>query len=39
MRKLGEDSKGLDDLLDVFESMIADQRRCKDENCKQKLKS
>ena len=39
MRKLGEDSKGLDDLLDVFESMIADQRRCKDENMKQKLKS
>ncbi|PVH32695.1 hypothetical protein PAHAL_9G462800 [Panicum hallii] len=38
MRKLGEDSKGLDDLLDVFESMIADQRRCKDENVKQKLK-
>ncbi|WVZ59691.1 hypothetical protein U9M48_009801 [Paspalum notatum var. saurae] len=39
MKKLGEDSKGLDDLLDVFESMIADQRRCKDENVKQKLKS
>ncbi|CAL4934505.1 unnamed protein product [Urochloa decumbens] len=39
MRKLGEDSKGLDDLLDVFESMIADQRRCKDENVKQKLTS
>ncbi|KAL6893479.1 hypothetical protein ACP4OV_007577 [Aristida adscensionis] len=39
MRKLGEDSKGLDDLLDVFESMIADQRRCKDENWKQKQKS
>ncbi|CAN6287660.1 unnamed protein product [Urochloa humidicola] len=39
MRKLGEDSKGFDDLLDVFESMIADQRRCKDENVKQKLKS
>lgn len=39
MRKLGEDSKGLDDLLDVFESMIADQRRCKDENVKQKLRS
>ncbi|KAK3146836.1 hypothetical protein QOZ80_3BG0273090 [Eleusine coracana subsp. coracana] len=39
MRKLGEDSKGLDDLLDVFESMIADQRRCKDENCKQKQES
>uniref|UniRef100_A0A0E0KFP0 tRNA-uridine aminocarboxypropyltransferase n=1 Tax=Oryza punctata TaxID=4537 RepID=A0A0E0KFP0_ORYPU len=39
MRKLGEDAKGLDDLLDVFESMIADQRRCKDENWKQKLES
>ncbi|TKV92786.1 hypothetical protein SEVIR_9G183200v4 [Setaria viridis] len=39
MKKLGEDSKELDDLLDVFESMIADQRRCKDENVKQKLKS
>jgi hypothetical protein len=39
MKKLGEDSKGLDDLLDVFESMIADQRRCKDENCKQKQES
>lgn len=39
MKKLGEDSNGLDDLLDVFESMIADQRRCKDENVKQKLKS
>ncbi|TVU46370.1 hypothetical protein EJB05_05900, partial [Eragrostis curvula] len=39
MKKLGEDSKGLDDLLDVFESMITDQRRCKDENCKQKQKS
>uniref|UniRef100_A0A0A9EQ63 Uncharacterized protein n=1 Tax=Arundo donax TaxID=35708 RepID=A0A0A9EQ63_ARUDO len=39
MRTLGEDSKGLDDLLDVLESMIADQQRCKDENCKQKMKS
>jgi DTW domain-containing protein YfiP len=39
MKKLGEDSNGLDYLLDVFESMIADQRRCKDENVKQKLKS
>ncbi|KAG8386137.1 hypothetical protein BUALT_Bualt03G0117700 [Buddleja alternifolia] len=26
-----EDSKGLDGLLDVFESMVGDQRRCKDE--------
>ncbi|KAL6658041.1 hypothetical protein ACP70R_004288 [Stipagrostis hirtigluma subsp. patula] len=39
MWKLGEDSKGLDDLLNVFESMIADQRRCKDENWKEKQKS
>uniref|UniRef100_J3LQD0 tRNA-uridine aminocarboxypropyltransferase n=1 Tax=Oryza brachyantha TaxID=4533 RepID=J3LQD0_ORYBR len=39
MRKLGEDKKGLDDLLCVFESMIADQRRCKDENWKQKLEA
>lgn len=39
MKKLGEDEKGLDDVLDVFESMIIDQRRCKDENWKPKLKS
>uniref|UniRef100_A0A0D9VVS1 tRNA-uridine aminocarboxypropyltransferase n=1 Tax=Leersia perrieri TaxID=77586 RepID=A0A0D9VVS1_9ORYZ len=39
MRKLGEDAKGLDNLLDVFGSMIADQRRCKDENWKHKLES
>ncbi|CAH9052480.1 unnamed protein product [Cuscuta epithymum] len=31
-----EDSKGgLDDLLDVFVSMVADQRRCKDERLRQ----
>ncbi|KAL5209227.1 hypothetical protein ABZP36_004850 [Zizania latifolia] len=39
MKKLGEDAEGLDDVLDVFESMIDDQRRCKDENWKQKLQS
>ncbi|KAL6499743.1 hypothetical protein OROGR_027653 [Orobanche gracilis] len=33
MKALGEedDSEGLDGLLDVFESMIGDQRRCKNE--------
>ncbi|KAL0353632.1 UNVERIFIED_CONTAM: hypothetical protein Sangu_0944500 [Sesamum angustifolium] len=31
MKAIGEDSEGLDGLLDVFESMIGDQRRCKDE--------
>ncbi|KAG8097505.1 hypothetical protein GUJ93_ZPchr0013g36637 [Zizania palustris] len=39
MKKLGEDAEGLDDVLDVFKSMIADQRRCKDENWKPKLQS
>ncbi|KAM3295590.1 hypothetical protein ACQJBY_038082 [Aegilops geniculata] len=38
MKKLGEDETGLDRVLAVFESMIADQRRCKDENWKPKLK-
>ncbi|OVA06094.1 DTW [Macleaya cordata] len=32
MKGLGHDQEGLDDLLDVFESMVGDQRRCKDEN-------
>ncbi|KAF3639499.1 putative membrane protein-like [Capsicum annuum] len=32
-----ENSKGLDHLLDVFESMVVDQRRCKDEGVKQRL--
>lgn len=31
MKAMGEDSKGLDGLLDVFESMVGDQRRCKNE--------
>lgn len=39
MKKLGEDETELDRVLAVFESMIADQRRCKDENWKPKLKS
>ncbi|KAL4566817.1 hypothetical protein LXL04_030942 [Taraxacum kok-saghyz] len=30
----GEDLEGLDSLLDVFESMVVDQRRCKDERLK-----
>ncbi|XP_023749103.1 uncharacterized protein LOC111897381 [Lactuca sativa] len=30
----GEDLEGLDCLLDVFESMVVDQRRCKDERLK-----
>ncbi|VAH51946.1 unnamed protein product [Triticum turgidum subsp. durum] len=38
MKKLGEDEMGLDDVLSVFESMIIDQRRCKEENWKPKLK-
>ncbi|PKA48678.1 hypothetical protein AXF42_Ash018495 [Apostasia shenzhenica] len=31
MKELGNVMEGLDDLLEVFESMIGDQRRCKDE--------
>ncbi|KAM0832547.1 hypothetical protein ACQ4PT_064839 [Festuca glaucescens] len=38
MKKLGEDEEGLDDVLGVFESMIVDQRRFKEENWKPKLK-
>eukprot|EP00268_Persea_americana_P000438 TRINITY_DN10152_c0_g2_i2.p1 TRINITY_DN10152_c0_g2~~TRINITY_DN10152_c0_g2_i2.p1 ORF type:complete len:727 (+),score=163.61 TRINITY_DN10152_c0_g2_i2:117-2297(+) len=29
LKALGDDNVGLDDLLDVFESMVVDQRRCK----------
>ncbi|ONK65495.1 uncharacterized protein A4U43_C07F37690 [Asparagus officinalis] len=36
LKGLGNDMEGLDDLLDVFESMIIDQRRCKDEKFKDK---
>ncbi|KAF3325365.1 DTW domain-containing protein [Carex littledalei] len=32
LKEFGEDSKGLDMILGVFESMILDQRRCKDVN-------
>ncbi|XP_028092741.1 uncharacterized protein LOC114292930 [Camellia sinensis] len=31
LKAVGDESDGLDNLLDVFESMIGDQRRCKDE--------
>lgn len=31
MKALGADCQELDNLLDVFESMVVDQRRCKDE--------
>lgn len=31
LKTLGEDKNGLDNLLDVFVSMIGDQRRCKEE--------
>ncbi|MQL95506.1 hypothetical protein Taro_028187, partial [Colocasia esculenta] len=31
MKALGNGMEGLDNLLDVFESMVGDQRRCKDE--------
>ncbi|OIS98686.1 PREDICTED: uncharacterized protein LOC109232210 [Nicotiana attenuata] len=32
-----EDSEGLDHLLDVFESMVGDQRRCKDDRLRLRL--
>ncbi|EOA13473.1 hypothetical protein CARUB_v10026531mg [Capsella rubella] len=32
MKEIGEDPEGLDNMLNVFESMVEDQRRCKDEN-------
>ncbi|KAK1325956.1 hypothetical protein QJS10_CPA01g00922 [Acorus calamus] len=31
LKALGDDAEGLDGLLEVFESMVADQRRCKAE--------
>ncbi|MCD7463932.1 hypothetical protein HAX54_051710 [Datura stramonium] len=38
LKAVGEkDSEGLDHLLDVFESMVGDQRRCKDEGLRQRL--
>ncbi|KAL5972678.1 hypothetical protein ACLOJK_039483 [Asimina triloba] len=36
LKALGEDRTVLDDLLNVFESMIGDQRRCKEERLSQK---
>ncbi|CAN4104034.1 unnamed protein product [Withania somnifera] len=37
LKAVGEkDSEELDHLLDVFESMVGDQRRCKDENLRQR---
>ncbi|KAI3673801.1 hypothetical protein L6452_39931 [Arctium lappa] len=37
LKAIGEDLDGLDRLLDVFESMVVDQRRCKDERLKATL--
>ncbi|KAK9269538.1 hypothetical protein L1049_001314 [Liquidambar formosana] len=38
LKAVGNNPEGLDNLLDVFESMVADQRRCKDERlCKVSL--
>ncbi|XP_022139763.1 uncharacterized protein LOC111010594 [Momordica charantia] len=34
LKLIGDNPEGLDSLLDVFESMIGDQRRCKDERLK-----
>ncbi|KAJ4975814.1 hypothetical protein NE237_000920 [Protea cynaroides] len=31
LKAFGDNREGLDELLDVFESMVVDQRRCKDE--------
>ncbi|KAF2285769.1 hypothetical protein GH714_007725 [Hevea brasiliensis] len=32
LKAVGDNPEGLDNLLDVFESMVGDQRRCKDES-------
>ncbi|TMX04438.1 hypothetical protein EJD97_008853 [Solanum chilense] len=38
LKAVGEkDCEGLDHLLDVFESMVVDQRRCKDEGLRQRF--
>lgn len=37
LKAIGEDLDGLDCLLDVFESMVVDQRRCKNERLKATL--
>lgn len=39
LKAVGEDHKGLDNLLDTFESMVGDQRRCKDERLSKLLPS
>lgn len=36
---LGNDMEALDEMLEVFESMILDQRRCKDEKFRAMAKS
>ncbi|KAI4308022.1 hypothetical protein L6164_031141 [Bauhinia variegata] len=35
LRAVGENHEGLDNLLDAFESMVGDQRRCKNERLRQ----
>ncbi|KAJ6791173.1 Uncharacterized protein M6B38_245915 [Iris pallida] len=37
LKGLGKDMEGLDELLDVFEGMVEDQRRCKAENLEAKM--
>lgn len=39
LKGLGKDMEGLDELLDVFEGMVEDQRRCKAENLEAKSMS
>lgn len=39
LKAVGENHKGLDNLLDTFESMVGDQRRCKDERLSRLLPS
>ncbi|GAU49371.1 hypothetical protein TSUD_252450 [Trifolium subterraneum] len=39
LKAVGENHKGLDNLLDTFESMVDDQRRCKDERLSKLLPS
>ncbi|CAI8586845.1 unnamed protein product [Vicia faba] len=39
LKAIGEDHRGLDNLLDTFESMVGDQRRCKDERLSKLLPS
>lgn len=37
MKAVGDRSEGLDNLLDVFESMVVDQRQCRDEALKKSI--